>query len=112
MEEREARLQMVSAAIDQINILRGRRDSADEAALADLLHHYQQLLEVVNGFTKEDGAGAVNYEHYHNLSSQLRAVERSTVLGLRDQNKINDEVLRTLEQELDLLDARYQSTHH
>jgi hypothetical protein len=32
---------------------------------------------------------------------------RSVALKLRDENKIHDEVLRELERELDLLDARY-----
>jgi CPA1 family monovalent cation:H+ antiporter len=108
-EEREARREMIWAAIHQIEILRKRGDAADEATLADLLHHYRQRLEVENGIQKEEEPGTTIYEHYHDLSSQLRAVERSTAVGLRDQNKINDEVLRALEQELDLLDARYKS---
>jgi hypothetical protein len=41
------------------------------------------------------------------IAQQLRNVERSTAVMLRDQNQIHDEVLRTLERELDLLDARF-----
>lgn len=110
-EERQARREMLSAAINQIRILRSREDAGDEETLADLLHHYQQRLGEANQTFKPDAPGLANYETYRNLSSQLRAVERSTVLRLRDQNKINDEVLRTLERELDLLDARYLPTH-
>jgi hypothetical protein len=43
---------------------------------------------------------------YESIGQRLRAVERSIALKLRDENKIHDEVLRSLERELDLLDAR------
>jgi hypothetical protein len=42
----------------------------------------------------------------------LRAVERAALLELWNQNKINDEVLRELERELDLDDARSTSLSH
>jgi len=43
------------------------------------------------------------------VAQELRDVERSVALRLRDESKIHDEVLRTLEHELDLLDARAES---
>ncbi|MBV9034898.1 MAG: hypothetical protein JO182_10440, partial [Acidobacteriaceae bacterium] len=43
------------------------------------------------------------------IAKQLRDVERSVALKLRDENKIHDEVLRELERELDLLDAHYSA---
>jgi hypothetical protein len=45
-----------------------------------------------------------------NLSQELRALERSTAVMLRNEDKINDEILRTIERELDLSEARYQNT--
>lgn len=111
IEEREARLQIASAAIDRIGILRRRGDAADDATLADLLFHYQQRLEAVSEISTDDTPGASDYDRYHELSSQLRGVERLTALDLRDRNKINDEVFRKLETELDLLDGRHQSSH-
>jgi monovalent cation/hydrogen antiporter len=44
------------------------------------------------------------------LGHKLRAVERGVVLRLRNEDQIHDEVLRTLERELDLLDARFASS--
>ncbi|MGB6692083.1 MAG: Na+/H+ antiporter [Terracidiphilus sp.] len=110
-EEREVRRQMLSAAIHRIRVLRSPEDPSDEEALDDLLHHYQQRLEEVNSANGAEVPIGTDYEQYRILSSQLRAVERSTILRLRDQNKINDGVLRTLERELDLQDAGYLSTH-
>ena len=56
-------------------------------------------------------AEVVNYEQYRRLESHVRAVERSTILRMRDRNQINDNVLRVLERELDMLDARHLRTH-
>jgi hypothetical protein len=36
---------MMSAAFNQICGLLGQEDASDEAALTDILHHYQQQLE-------------------------------------------------------------------
>ena len=43
-----------------------------------------------------------------NLTQELRALERSTAIILRNEDKINDELLRTIERELDLGEARFQ----
>jgi hypothetical protein len=56
---------------------------------------------VDTGYTPED------YALYGELSGNIRALQRAALLNLRNQNKINDEVLRRLEQELDLFDLRY-----
>jgi len=110
-EENEARRRMLSAAIDRIQDLRNRGNPADEEALADLLHHYQQRLEVAESVSTAERSDVANYEQYRLLSTELRAVERSVILRMRDTNTINDEVLRTLERELDLMDARFLSSH-
>ncbi len=102
---------MLSAAISHIRDLRSRENPADEEALADLLHHYQQRLKEAEITSTSRTSNATNYKQYRVLNSQLRAVERSAILLLRDENRINDEVLRTLERELDLLDARFLSFH-
>jgi CPA1 family monovalent cation:H+ antiporter len=110
-EEQNARQKMLLAAMNQIHAIRKRGDAGDDEILADLLHHYQQRFEETNQTAEGDVGVLPEYEQYRNLSGQLRATERSTLLRLRDENKINDEVLRTLEQELDLLDTHNRSTH-
>jgi CPA1 family monovalent cation:H+ antiporter len=110
-EECRARRQMLSAAIDRIQDLRGSEAHGNEEMLADMLHHYQQRLEEASMAAATTAVDGANYDQYRRLESELRTVERSTILRLRDRNQINDEVLRTLERELDLLDARYLSIH-
>lgn len=110
-EERKARLQMHAAAIHKILALRNRGDAADDLILADLLHHYRQRVKETSRTSRPDRPVLPEYRQYRDLSAQLRATERSTLLRLRDEHQINDEVHRTLEQELDLLDANHRETH-
>jgi hypothetical protein len=53
-----------------------------------------------------------DYREYRTISRYLRSVERAALIELWNQNKINDEVLRELERELDLEDARAVSIGH
>jgi Na+/H+ antiporter len=110
-EENEARRRILSAAMNHIRDLRNRDNPSDEEILSHLLHHYRQRLEEAEPTSAARTSEVANYEQYRLLSSQLRAVERSTITRLRDQNTINDDVLRTLERELDLMDARILSSH-
>ncbi|MBV8864735.1 MAG: hypothetical protein JO210_04970 [Acidobacteriaceae bacterium] len=48
-----------------------------------------------------------NLERQRYVAQELRNVERSIALKLRNENKIHDEVWRHLEHEIDLLDARF-----
>jgi Na+/H+ antiporter len=110
-EERQARRQMLIAAIAELQNLRESDASENNDLLSDLLHHYQERLDEANSYFPPESAETVTYHDYRKLEGRLRVIERSTLLRLRDENKINDEVLRKLERDLDLLDARHLSTH-
>jgi CPA1 family monovalent cation:H+ antiporter len=70
--------------------------------------HHLNLLpgtrSIDTGYTPQD------YTLYKELSQNIRALQRAALLNLRNQNKINDEVLRRLEQELDLFELRYSDS--
>lgn len=110
-EEREARVQILSAAMNQIHNLREKMDPGNDSILDDLLSHYQQRLDETNEAPEAGAPVTAEYGRYRDLAAQLRGLERSALYRLRKEEKINDEVLRTLEQELDLLDTRYRSAH-
>jgi len=46
------------------------------------------------------------FARHQALTEALREIENSTAIALRDENRISDEVFRTLQWELDLLGAR------
>jgi CPA1 family monovalent cation:H+ antiporter len=106
-EELEARRIVVGAAIDYLRDASGKdTDSADE--YSDLIHHYEQrLANLRSGSDGGDGAeDGATHDRYVELSLEALRVERDTAIGLRDQGRISDEVLRRLERELDLNETR------
>ena len=85
----------------------------DDWIVEDLAHHYQQRLDLLNEDPSEaQSAIRSDYREYRTISRYLRSVERAALIELWTQNKINDEVLRELERELDLEDARAVSLGH
>ena len=51
-----------------------------------------------------------DYERRHELSSQVRALQRAALRNLRNHQKISDEVMRKLEYEIGLVDAGYSGS--
>jgi len=107
-EEGRARYAMIDAALAYLEAGRDN-DSAEFAPVYDELirvqkHHVNLLLGPRHA---ETGYNAGEYGRYRELTRSIRALQRAALLNLRNQNKINDDVLRRLEQELDLFEIRY-----
>lgn len=82
----------------------------DHWVVEDLAHHYRQRLNLIKeDATEADRSLQNDYHDYRQVAMMLRAVERAALLELWTENKINDEVLRELERELDLEDMRSTS---
>jgi monovalent cation/hydrogen antiporter len=106
-EETAARRQMIVAALEALAEIRAQ-GTREERALYDRLEaHYSRRLASVDAESAERERSARRVEHQRFVAQELRDVERAVALRLRDQNQIHDEVLRRLEHELDLLDARF-----
>jgi Na+/H+ antiporter len=101
-EELEARRIVSQSAIEFLE--EARTNDTDDAAAVyeDLTKHYLQRLD---GLRPTDSQSQVLARHIE-LSLEALRVERDTVIRLRDQGRINDDVLRRLERELDLSEAR------
>jgi CPA1 family monovalent cation:H+ antiporter len=100
-EEREARRLMLQSALSHLEEARAE-GKADDDAYKDLVLHYRQRLEDVDG-----GANEKDLPHgsIRDLTRELARVERNTAIRLRDEGRIDDDVLRQLERELDLTEA-------
>ncbi len=106
-EEREARRLVLEAAQARLEELRKNDPAGFAEVYDDLEQHYKHRLAGVNAL--EPGEAASEAEHYTkflDLSRMLVGVERAAALRLRDQGRINDEILRELERELDLNESR------
>jgi CPA1 family monovalent cation:H+ antiporter len=110
-EEERARYAMIEAALAYLEQARELDSAAFAPVYQDLIRiqkHHLNLLPgdraVDTGYTPED------YVRYRELNENVRALQRAALLNMRNHNKINDQVLRRLEQELDLYDVRYASS--
>jgi CPA1 family monovalent cation:H+ antiporter len=106
-EERYAREIAIKNAIAHLE--QEKLGTADglEHAYDDLIDRYGHKLAEVS---EEEGREASKAEVYQALSRAARGavqVERRTIIHLRDEGRISDDVLRRLERELDLEETKF-----
>ena len=106
-EEALARREMIQAALDELNRIKQEKHGEDTELQDHLESYYRRRLASLQPHGRPDRAISAAVDETASIAQRLRAVERTVALKLRDENKIHDEVLRSLERELDLLDARF-----
>ena len=100
-EEILARKEMVQAATAYLEHAQ-ENDLKEFAPIYDELLRRQRLqMYVLEKDPANEGQRGVNLRRYDDLARQVNAIQRATLLHLRNENQINDEVLRRLESELD-----------
>jgi monovalent cation/hydrogen antiporter len=107
-EEREGRRAVLEAALEHLEKSRSKYGSESAEVYEDLEQHYRHRLAILSDGAdgSEDSAGTVFYRRFIDLSRELLHVERRTAVRLRNERRISDELLRELEHELDLNEAR------
>jgi CPA1 family monovalent cation:H+ antiporter len=106
-EEEEARRIITSTALSHLENARGA-DLEDFAAVYDdLSRRYTRRLASLSHESADDG-GMTNQElfRYRKILGELLRLERKTAVRLRNEGRINDEVLRKIVHELDLSETR------
>lgn len=108
-EESEARRIITSTALSHLESARAQDLEAFAAVYDDLTHRYTRRLASL-GKENAEGNGMSNQElaRYRKILGELLRVERRTAVRLRNEGRINDEVLRKIEHELDLSETRLQ----
>jgi CPA1 family monovalent cation:H+ antiporter len=106
-EERIARIKANEAALGRLMDL-AANEQIDEAVLDRLRAEYEdriaQLKEEGDGTGKS--RGAMFSSAYERLSREALKQERRTILELRNERVINDEVLRRIQRDLDFAETR------
>ena len=102
-EELEARRIVADAALTHLTGARERDNQRNEDLYDDLIEHYQNHLSSLDLDNQE---AAQKHTDYTELSLETLRVERETAIGLRNEGRINDAVLRRIERELDLSESR------
>ncbi|HSV21357.1 MAG TPA: cation:proton antiporter, partial [Candidatus Nanoarchaeia archaeon] len=109
-EELKARRAIIEAALAYLE--HSREDDRPELApVYDDLIRLQlgRLTLLQSDATEGRDYGVDNFQRYTEISRNVLALQRAVLLKLRNEEKINDQVLRRLETELDLITARNAS---
>lgn len=110
-EERAGRMKVIRAALEFLDSLRDPGQKPEEQSVyADFAQRYKARLRILADRDPDQSQTEetpYDYRLYRSVGRQLREVERATAVRLRNENQINDAVLRKIERDLDLLDARY-----
>lgn len=112
-EEGDARRILLEAALEHLKLEDEKSEGshAFEHAVEDLRHQYEHRLEALGGCGEPEAEGF----HAHNLMAQIALrtvqVERMALIRLRDEGRISDETMHTLQFELDLAESRLGLTH-
>jgi len=106
-EEREARLKANQAALARLNEL-AQSQSVNADILKRMHIEYNDRIRQLDLAESIDGDRSHHlFDHdYEQLSHELLQVERSVILQLRNEHVINDEVLRRIQRDIDLAEAR------
>jgi CPA1 family monovalent cation:H+ antiporter len=109
-EVREARVQMLEAALQHLD----RASSEDLEKFADvyedLASHFRTRLATLLGEGADEHGSSAEHDQRYGVSRQLISVERETAIHLRDQGRISDESLSELLNELDLEESHLATT--
>lgn len=106
-EEEAARLAMAEAALSYLSAAREKDERAWSTLYEEYEERYRRRKLALHG--EEDEHGHSSAEHIRRsqqLMRRLLQVERRAAVRLRNEGRISDEVLRHLQRELDLTEAR------
>ena len=107
-EEQEARRILLQEAL--VHLARKRSRNRDQTDLfSELIATYQRRLDAIPAEREERVQGLVNQARRKDAILAVLQVERETLLRLRDEEQIDDDVMRTLQRELDLTESRIHS---
>jgi CPA1 family monovalent cation:H+ antiporter len=106
-EEREARLAANKAALARLGEI-AEKDSAKVDALKRVRIEYEDRIRQLEATETNRTSRHLRLfsAEYERLSYEGLKQERQTILQLRNQDVINDEVLRRIQQDIDLAEAR------
>lgn len=106
-EEQEARRIITSTALAHLEEARGQDISDFDSVYDDIARRYaRRLASLTKEGTEGDAMSNRELQRYRSILGELLPLERKTAVRLRNEGRINDEVLRKIEHELDLSESR------
>jgi Na+/H+ antiporter len=112
-EEKQARRAMAEAAVSYLEHSREAEGDRFTPIYDELIRYQRRRLNILEGDFSEDASYRFDdYKRFRELTSQIRSLQRATILHMRNQEQISNEVMRRLEYEIDLLEARFSASDH
>lgn len=110
-EERYARKRALTEALEFLQEKRAEHGSELADAYDDLINKYERRLAGIDEkVAPQERRKKKIYRQILAVAEEAVQAERRTVIRLRDEGLIGDDVLRTMEREMDLEASRYQVT--
>lgn len=110
-EEQRARYEIIEAALAYLEHAKDSDDQKFASVYDDLIRVQKHRINLLPGNQMADTGYTVDhYKRFVEAARNVQSLQRAALLNLRNQNEINDEVLRRLEQELDVAEVRYATT--
>jgi CPA1 family monovalent cation:H+ antiporter len=104
-EEEKARQKVFQAAFARLEEL-AHEDWVSQEIIEDLRAHYVQRKHKYIRLDDSDNIFAERIAVYQRLQRELLAAKRKTLIALRDNGIINDEVLRKIQYDIDMEEVR------
>jgi CPA1 family monovalent cation:H+ antiporter len=90
-----------------VHLDRKRSKNRDQSAMfGELIASYQRRLDALPAEREEPAQGLVDQARRSDAILAALEVEREALIRLRNEGRIDDEVLRTLQRELDFAESR------
>lgn len=108
-DEAEARRVMIEAAIAHLEQGKATAGQKKSPAYENLLHHYRNMLATIDAADRDANSGSPNMAAYRNaraIAKDTVQAEREALIRMWHEGRISDNVMRQLEAELDLTEAR------
>jgi CPA1 family monovalent cation:H+ antiporter len=106
-EERLARLRANEAALARIEDI-GSSGGARPGSVERLRSEYADRIRQLSKESHEESVRHLYSRDFEELAREALEIERETVIALRNEESINDEVLRLIQHDIDLAEARLQ----
>ena len=90
-----------------VHLDRKRSKNRDQSAMfGELIASYQRRLDAMPAEREEPAQGLIDQSRRNDAILAALQVERDVLIELRNEGRIDDEVLRTLQRELDFAESR------
>ena len=107
-EERLARLRANESALARIEDMGSSGQARPESVERLRSEYADRIRQLSKDASHEEGLRRLYSKDFEQLAREALETERETVIGLRNEDTINDEVLRRIQHDIDLAEARLQ----